>query len=375
MMKRFAFFIVLAALMIQLAGCGGNAAQETEEETKVPVTVKPIELGNIEQSLVYQGDIKAQVEVNVFSKIPDRIARFYVDEGDKVKKGDPIATITATSIEQGVRQAEAGLRAAEAQLNNMKGEYERSKRLFNEGAVSAQQFDQVETQYKALQAQLEQAQAALKSAKSGFDDATVTASIFGMIGKRFMEEGDMASPSMPLVTIVQDNRMQLEFEAAEQDLGKLAQGQTALVRVRSFPDKVFKGVVDHISPVLDPMTRMATVEVLIDNPDRLLRSGMFARVEIIVGKINDTIIVPRFATIENTHLERNGSRNKVTKEYFVFVANDSLALKRKLDVQYVNHVNLAVQGGIDVGELLIIEGQNNLRDSTAIAIVKEEAAL
>lgn len=359
------FFLLLTVAV--MTGCqqGGNQ----EEETRVPVEVVEIKLGDVTQSLNYNGDIKAELDVKVFSKIPDRIEKFYADEGETIQAGDPIAKILATQIEQGVRQAEAGLASAEAQAANMKSEYERALRLNNQDAMSQQQFDAVLAQYEAVSAQLKQSKAAVVSAKSMFKDATISAPISGIIGKRYLEAGDMAAPSIPVVSVVQMDRIKIELEATEQDLGRLSIGQKAEVRVRSYPDEVFLGKVYKISPVLDPMTRMATVEVILSNPAHRLKPGMFAEVVVITGTLKDVLVVPRYAVIESTSLKAINGKDAVVKNYFVYVVNDSArAEQRQLDVGYVNHRLIAVEEGVANGEKLVVAGQNNLRDGMRVFI-------
>ncbi len=373
-MKRILTATAILAAISLLVGCGGQK-NTVQEETKVPVVVSVIQRGDVEQSLTYQGDIKAEYAVKVFSKIPDRIEEFYVDDGDEVKKGDPIAKIFATTIEQGVRQAEAGLTATRAQEANLKVEYERAGRLFREGAMSKQQFDTIETQYKAIQAQVRQMEAALASAKSSLLDATITAPIDGIVGKRYLEVGDMAAPGVPLVEIVQKERVKIIFDVTETDLGKIKIGQEAKVTVKSYPERVFKGIVTEISPILDPMTRMARVEVMVDNANDELKPGMFANVTVVTNVLKDVITVPRFATIENTSLKRVDGKDKVIKKYSVFVVKNGKALKRELKTSYINHINIAVSDGVDVGDTLVVEGQNNLRDSVAVSIIEEDNAL
>ena len=274
-----------------------------------------------------------------------------------------------------MRQAEAGLAATRAQEANLKVEYERSGRLFKEGAMSKQQFDTIETQYKAIQAQVQQMEAALASAKSSLLDATITAPIDGIIGKRYLEAGDMASPGVPLAEIVQKERVKIIFDVTETDLGKIRIGQEAKVRVKSYPDRVFKGTVTKISPILDPMTRMATVEVLVDNSSDELKPGMFANVTVVTNVLKNVITVPRFATLENTSLKRVDGKDKVVKKYSVFIVKNGKALQRELQTSYINHINIAVSGGVDVGDTLVVEGQNNLRDSVAVSIIREGSAL
>jgi RND family efflux transporter MFP subunit len=370
-MKKVCFLsVVFFLLNLILFGCSGNANTDAAKE-KIPVEVIPVKLGKVIQSIKYTGDIKAEFEVKVFSKIPDRIEKYYVDEGEYISKGAPIARIFATTIAQGARQAEAALAAARAQEANVKVEYERAERLNKENVLSAQQFDLIKTQYEAAKAQLEQAEAGLTSAQSTLKDATVPAPISGIIGKRYYENGDMANMAVPLVSIVQMENVKTTFNATEEDLGNLVLGQMAYVTVRSYPDRKFEGKIIKISPVLDPLTRMASVEVLLENKEKLLKPGMYAEVEVITGSLENVIVVPRFASIETTTLDENNGRQDVVKNYFVYIVDKDKALQKKLDVIYVNHVSLAVKAGIQIGDKLVVSGQNNLRDSTAVAVVKE----
>ncbi|NQT27197.1 efflux RND transporter periplasmic adaptor subunit [candidate division KSB1 bacterium] len=351
--------VVLSALLMLGMVVGCDQGGQDEEETKIPVQVIEIELGQVKQSLDYYGDIRAEFEVKVFSKIPDRIEKYYVDDGDVVQAGDPIAEILATQIEQTVLQAEA-------YKNNMEMEYSRAQRLSRENVMSQQQFD-------AIQTQMVQAKAALVSAKSQLKDATLTAPISGIIGKRYFEAGDMAAPSMPVASVVQMDKVKIEFEATEQDLGRLEIGQKAEVQVRSYPDEIFVGKVIKISPILDPMTRMVAVEVLLSNPGYKLKPGMFAELMITTGTLDDVIVVPRHAVIESTSLQTVDGKDKVIKNYYVYVVNDSLrAEQRLLNVDYVNHRVLAVSDGVALGEKLVISGQNNLRDGLAVLIPEVE---
>jgi RND family efflux transporter MFP subunit len=370
MKKLFVFTVLLLLGILFGSGCSKSDGSDSQTEEKIPVNVATVELGNVVQSLSYDGDIKAEYEVKVFSKIPDRIEKFYTDEGDFVKRGAPVAKILATTIEQGVRQAEAILIAAQAQEANLRVEFERAQRLNKENAMSQQQFDAIKTQYESVQAQVEQAEAALATAKSQLNDALVTAPISGIIGKRYYDPGDMANPSQPLVTIVQMDKVKIEFDATEVDLGRLAIGQEATISVKAYPDQTFSGKVDKISPVLDPTTRMAEVELIVDNADGRLKPGMYAQVEVTTGVIENVIVVPRYAAIENTTMESINGEDQVIRNYYVFIVDSSAAVQKKLDVSYVNHKSLAVKSGIKVGDQLVVEGQNNLRDGMSVTVVK-----
>ncbi len=363
--------VLLLTLFMAIIAC--QQTSQVEEGNRVPVAVEEAELGKIKKTLTFQGDIEAEVSVKVFSKIPDRILTYYVDEGDTVQAGEGIAKILATTIEQGMLQADAALAAARAQYFNMKIEYERARRLFDQNAMSKQQYDGIVTQYEAAEAQMHQAEAVLESAKSQLKDAYVVAPISGIVGKRYYETGDVANPAMPLVELVKMEKVKTVFEATEQDLGQLKTGQQADILVKAYPDKVFDGIVKKISPVLDPYTRMATVEVIVNNQDYLLKPGMFAEVTVTTGMIKDVVVIPRHAVLENTSLQSVNGKDRVIKQYFVFVVSDSLKSdQRLLHTVYVNHEGIAIDSGVKVGEKLIVAGQNNLRDNQSVMISEEE---
>jgi RND family efflux transporter MFP subunit len=358
MKNTLKIFFVLGFLLI-LFSC--QPAGTGNEEVVVPVETSEVTLGRVKQSLFYNGDISAEFEVKVFSKIPDRIEKYFVDEGDEVQRGDPIATIVATTIEQAVRQAEA-------MKINMDAEYARAQKLRSQDAMSQQQFD-------AIEAQATQARAAYLSVKSQLADATVTAPISGIIGKRYFEAGDMASPVMPVASVVQMNRVKIKLDATETDLGRLKLGQKAEVSVRSYKERTFAGKIMKISPVLDPLTRMATVEILLPNSGHQLKPGMYARVEITTGILEDVLVIPRYVVIESTTLRTVDGKDEVGKNYFVYVVDDSSrAEQRQLEVDYVNHQNIAVRSGIALGDQLVVSGQNNLRDGLSVLVVTVEEA-
>ncbi len=368
MRKRIIATALLLSLALALAGCGKKKA---EDEIKVPVQVAAVGKGDVVQSLSYTGEIEAENEVQVFAKIPDRIERFYVDIGSRVSAGAPVAKIYAATLEQGVLQAEAGLAAARSQEANMAAEFLRAERLYKENAMSKQQYDAIRTQSEAAAAQSRASEAALASVRDQFDETTVKAPISGVVGERNYDEGDMANPAMPLVRIVQMDRVKLLFQAAEQDLGRLAVGQEIGIRVKSYQEKVFKGRVRKISPVLDPMTRLARVEAIAPNPGGLLKPGMFAEVEVRTGVLKNALTVPRYAAIENTSMESENGRERVVKKYFVFTVSDSgKAIQKSIEVDYVNQVNIAVRSGLAEGDTIVVSGQNSLRDGMAVAAVR-----
>jgi membrane fusion protein (multidrug efflux system)/multidrug efflux system membrane fusion protein/cobalt-zinc-cadmium efflux system membrane fusion protein len=359
-------------LALLLAACSNSQNDAGDQADTIPVEVTSAQRQTVTRSLAYDGDVEAEFEIQVFSRVPDRIERLLVDVGDRVRQGALIARVRATAIEQAVRQAEAALVAARAQEANVRLEYERSQRLFKENALSQQQLDAIRTQFEAVTAQSEQAEAMVKTARSQLNDAQITAPIAGIVATRNYEEGDMATLAQPLFTIVQMDRVKVAFEVAESDIGLLKTGQTAEVRVKSYPERAFKATLAEISPVLDRTTRMARVEVVLDNPGYALKPGMFARVEVRIDSIKDVIVVPRHATIETTSLDSQNGTGVVVKNYSVYVVTGDSVHQRRLGVAYINHEYIAVSSGLSDGERYVTVGQNTLRDGARVVITGGE---
>jgi membrane fusion protein (multidrug efflux system) len=146
--------------------------------------------------------------------------------------------------------------------------------------------------------------------------------------------------------------------------------------VRSYPAEVFIGKVVKISPVLDPLTRMASVEVLIPNSDHRLKPGLYGEVTITTGILDSVLVVPRHAVLESTSLKKIEGKDEVVKTYFVYVVDDSSrAEQRELAVYYVNHSCVAVESGVAVDDVLVVSGQNNLREGTKVLIASGEEAM
>ena len=176
----------------------------------------------------------------------------------------------------------------------------------------------------------------------------------------------------PVVKIVQMERLKIIVNATEEDLGKLAVDQEAHIRVRSYPAQAFLGKVTKISPILDPVTRMADIEIMLDNKENFLKPGMYAEVQVVTGILENVIVVPRYATIENTTMENIGGKDEVVKNYYVYIVSDDKAKQVKLDVSYVNHNSISVDSALSLGDTLVVSGQNNLRNGIAVKIAKEK---
>ncbi|MBW6458762.1 MAG: efflux RND transporter periplasmic adaptor subunit, partial [FCB group bacterium] len=250
---------------------------------------------------------------------------------------------------------------------------DRMKVLYDAGALSQSQWDQIVTQRDMAEAGLKQAEAALELAGTQLDYAELRAPISGYISNKMYEPGDMATPQKPFASVHQVNTVKIPVHVTETDLGIIRAGQIAEISVSSYPDLIFKGHVENISPVMDPMTRTAEVRILADNPDLRLKPGMFARAAIITEHRDNVLTIDKSAISKQTVLKRFGTGlrdDRVVETYSCYIVRDGIALYTPIEIGIQSKTQYEVVSGLRAGDLVVIMGQNNLSDSTLVQIVK-----
>jgi len=356
-----------------LQGCTPSADEEAAVKGIV-VEISTVARGSLERVIKLSGDVVAGQSVRLFGMLPDRLTRVLVDVGDQVRQGQVLARIRDESVQAGVDQMEANLRAIQATLANLRVEYARTQRLHEAGAVSNQTLEGVRTQLEATEAQEEQLQAGLSAALAGSENATITAPFAGVIAERYLEAGDLASPGFPVFRIVNMSTVRIETEISQERLGQVTLGIPARVMVSSWPGDVFNGEVIKMAPVLDPMTRMTKIEIEIDNEDGRLKAGMFAGIELIVRTVDDVIVVPidalidEFRYVTNAPLISSGNLAGVTDLSMaqVYIADGETARLRDVRVGVISEKSAQIIEGLEVGERVITTGKYQISNGALI---------
>ena len=295
--------------------------------------------------LVANGTIEA-TEVEVSSKLPGRIAQLLVREGDAVQANQIIARLDMAEIEAEVAQHRAALARTEAQLKELlagsrveeieeahanlrqaednlklaKDDWDRFDNLFKEGAISAQERDRAKnkvevaiSQVKAAQERYQmirigprpevieaarherdRAKAALGAAQVRLRDGTILAPLAGIVLTKRAEQGEIINPGFPIVVLIDPDDLWLRVYIPESEIGLVKIGQKGTITVDSFPKRKFEGKVIEISSKAEFTPRTVQtkkervnlvfgVKISLDNRERLLKPGMPADAEIIVG--------------------------------------------------------------------------------------------
>ncbi|MDK2800833.1 MAG: HlyD family secretion protein [Clostridiales bacterium] len=322
-MKKF--ILVFITLILILSGCTN---QKTETVSKSSEIVK--ETKAEKPIFIMAGKIEANDKANVTSKVPAKVTEIMVDIGSKVSKGDPLIKLDTKDLEASVKQAEAGVNAAKANLariksgarpeqkiqaqaaldsaskayENAKNNYDRMNQLLQAGAISQQQFEAAESQLKAVeaqyksakeqmdmlnegetkeaidvvQAQVKQAEAALEMAKIQLDNAIIISPVSGVVSAKNINVGEMASPGIPLASIVDTDSLIINAYLPSGLVHKIKAGQEVLVKVSEVSDKIFKGKVAIVNPVIDDKGKTILVKVSLEEKNSALKPGMFAEI-------------------------------------------------------------------------------------------------
>jgi len=345
--KRRKRIIIISAIVIVFLLIGGAVVAFSHGSSKIdPSKLAKVEKGDLAKSVVATGKVEPITKVEVKSKASGIVKKLLVEYGDRVKKGQLLAQLDKIEIEAGVEQSRASLQAAQASLKGAQADYERSKvdaespdvpllkrsydravQMAKDGVVSESALDDAERAYKlsvnkqnvsraqmiVLQAKIAQSQAQvaqdeanLKQLEEQLNYTDIVSPIDGIILSRDVEMGDAVSSILVLgsgatlvMTLGDTSQVYVKGKVDESDIGRVYLGQPARIKVESFKDKTFNGVVTKISPMGVEKDNVTTFEVRvsINNPGGELKAEMTANAEIILEEHKSVLQIPEGAII------------------------------------------------------------------------------
>jgi len=339
-MKTIFRTMFLAGVLVAAAGCGNN--EKKTEAVKVvdeTPTVSVVQVGvqDVPQDVTYTSTVQPFVKNNIVPQGGNRIKKINVEIGDFVKKGEVLAEMDMTQLQQ-----------AELQLANNEIEYNRLKALYEAGGLSKSDLDAIEMAYKVSKTSYENL----------LENSILTSPIDGVVTARNYDVGDMYAMSAPLFTVEQIKPVKLLVAVSESDYSKVKKGDSVTITADAVPGKTFYGKVARLYPTVDPATRTVTVEVHVPNNYSTLRPGMFTRVKLNFG-VNRSVVVPDVAVVKQ---QGSGER-------FIYVLNEDgtvtyqpVVLGRRLGAEY------EVLEGIKDGAKVVTGGQLRLKDGIKVVV-------
>jgi multidrug efflux pump subunit AcrA (membrane-fusion protein) len=409
-------------ILIALIGVGGlilyrgwasnqkRSASQRLGRGEIPVEISPVIHQHLTYSLVANGDIAPLMQVDLYPKVSGYLEKISVQIGDSVRQGQVIAQIDRAEFLQKVKEIEAKVAQARAQyaeleagtraedireaeeavkqdqsrFNNAKLQRERVLALYDRQVISKKEADVSEMDYNVTEAQLAASEQRLKSLKEGARPETRAASLGklkemeailaqeqihlqnteivapfpGEVVRRNVDNGALVSPSTPLVTLVHMETLKVLANVLEKDIALVKPGMKAKILTETYPEEPFEGTIVRINKALDLATRTLQAEINVPNPGRLLKPGMFAKIEVMLTDKPDALAIPREAVLEE------GGKQAV------FVVEGNQALRKRVVTGIEQGELIEVVEGLKDGEKVVVKGQASLTDRSTIRVVE-----
>lgn len=324
--------------------------------------------------IVQNMQVDAVERVELLPRVTGRLLALHVKQGDRVKKGQVVATLEheqqdaliLSTIAQAA-SARADTEKARAEMLNAKTDLDRYSRLVKEGFSTQQQYDAIQTEYtsaeasyRAALAKERQYEAEEKRVKSEKNDYIIRAPIDGIVLNDYsLTAGAMISPSSPILDIADPRMLKATLRVPELKIFSVAVGMPVTLRFDALPGESFGGSVTRIDQYVDPATRTSSVEIVLDNEKQAggrLRPGMFGQAAIVEKSFAGTLTVPEGAL----HASETG--------LYVYVVADGKAAQREVATGIQDGGRVQILGGLAEGDEVIIFGGNNLRDGEAVTV-------
>ncbi len=367
------FFAVSALVVFRLSSGAKTDAHKTRVITVATVT--PLKQ-DLDIRLTYTADITPNQSVNLFSRVNGYIAKIYVDKGDLVKASQLLIEIDHSDYRHAVDQAKANLAAAKARVSQQDASVRnttltlnRMQALIKDQFVSQQDLDNAQVAYDAaaaaldsLRAQVQQMEVALAQAETNLAYSYIRAPFAGYVAERNLDLGSYVSGttagtstiSRGILTLHEIQTVRILIEVVEKDIPLIQAGQKVEVRAEAYPNRIFEGTVTRIVQALNRATRTMTIEVDLPNKDHVLKGGMFARVEVLVGAHRNAIQIPLDAV------------SRLEDSQYVYIVREEKAQRVPVEIGVHDENRVEITKGLEGSEQVIVSGKDLVHDGSPV---------
>ncbi|MFL9881163.1 efflux RND transporter periplasmic adaptor subunit [Herbaspirillum rhizosphaerae] len=320
----------------------------------VMTTVEPLR-----QVLPMSGALRALNQVSVKAKVAGEVKEVLVRAGEAVQAGQVLIRIDTSEYQAKLEQARGSLVASRGQLDIATKTRDNNLALLDKGFISRNAFDNAASQFDIAKANVDTARGALDVAQKALNDTVIKAPINGMISSRTVEPGEKVSIDNKLLDVVDLSQMELEAPVPTADILKVKLGQEVLVTVEGLPQAVV-GKVVRINPGTQSGSRSIMVYVRIENPQGLLRAGMFADASLTLDKRDAVMTVPQ------TSIQTDGDKT------YVYAIEEGKLIRRDvtLGMRGIDSRGNAVEvsSGLQNGARIVKANLGNLNTGTPVRI-------
>lgn len=368
---------ILSALLL-LASCGGEEKKVEVAEVIRPVQYMTITSGSTHDGHEFSGVAQAEKEANLSFKVGGNVRSLLVKVGDRVRKGQLLATLDASDFSIQVDQskasykgAEANMKAAETQMQIAKTTYERIERLYENNSVSISEFDQAKSQYEAAKSQYDAAQTQVTSAGKQTQAANnqvnytrLYAPYSGIITEQQIELNELVGAGTAIYKISSESRPEVNVGIPETYISDVKKGQEVDITFSVLGDKVYKGRVSEISYATQGGSTYPAI-IKLSNADKNIRPGMAATASFDFDhheKIDDNIVIAPMSAVGE---DQSGN--------FVFLlkadGESYIASRQSVTIGDMSAAGFEIKSGLSKGDKIATAGLRTLLDGMRVKLL------
>jgi RND family efflux transporter MFP subunit len=350
--------------LLIISSCSSNEKKETQAgaDTAILVTVS-LPAADSKQGLTVSGQVEAAQTANISTRVMGYITKINVKVGDRVNKGQLLATISNDDILAKRAQADAMITEADAGFKNAQKDNERFTALYKQQSASAKELDNVILQFSSAKARLETAKQQRNEVNAMLSYTNLTAPFAGTVTQKMMDAGSMANPGMPLLTIEQSDSYQVSASVPESEISLIHEGTTASITI-SAAHKVINGKIAQINQSSENSGGQYMVKVRIpDNEKQGLFAGMYANVVIPVTQTVKTTNTSEQVMVPVSAIEYE---DQLTGLYTI--GNNHTALLRWVRLGRTQGNQVEVLSGLAANEQFIVSAEGRLYNGVPVKI-------
>lgn len=363
--SRSLVMLAVTTALILLAGCSGG--KKGAAPPAVPVTAAKAEQKDVPQILSAIGSVEPYTSVGVKAQVGGELQRVHFQEGQDVRKGDPLFTIDPRPYQAALRQAEANLARDKAQAQSAEANANRYAELVKKDYVTRQDYDNAMAQAESLQASVKADEAAADNARLNLAYCTIRAPMDCRTSNLLVQQGNLIKANdVPLVVLNQITPIFATFSVPEQMLGEVQRAiASGKVPVTAQPDggKAAAGELALVNNQVDSSTGMVLLKAVFPNADKVLWPGQFVNVTVTLSTLKDAIVVPPQAV-------QPGQKG----DYVFVVGKDMAAEMRPVKKGQESLAGTVILSGLKPDETVVTDGQLRLFPGAKVEIKESQNA-
>jgi RND family efflux transporter MFP subunit len=354
-----AALVAAVGTTLAVVGCSPSEGAEANAQQVDPIDTTGVRVINVAVTPAVRstfvdyvrvvGEVAAMQDVTLSAEETGTIARFLVEKGARVAKGDVIAKIDDTVLQAQVDEAKAMTDIAQE-------EYSRRRRLWEDDQVGS------EIAYLQTKSAAEAASARYRILQARLDRTELRAPVNGIFDEKYVEVGELVAPGTRVARVVATAQVKITGGVPERYALDIRRGDSAVVTLDVLPDRSFVGTIRFVGASVDPDNRTVPVELVLNNPGGVLKPQMVANVQIARARLPDVIVVPQ-EVVQRTEAG-----------YQVFVTGDRdgrpIAMARPVELGPSHENRVVIRSGLNEGDPLITTGYRMVDDGSLVRIVE-----